>query len=99
MIIIITMWLLRRKKNKFVLNEANILSQSIEWFIEDLALSRSYYLAPPRPPPQIVSLFLSIPVCRCMVEITDGRRWKRESLVLYKSFNTLSFVLCGAPAR
>ncbi len=78
--------------------------ESIQWFIEDQAFSRSYDfdLAPSQPSSplshqQVVSLSHSS--CASPVELTDGRGgrgwWRsqiirpRESLVLYKSFNTL----------
>ncbi len=44
-------------------------AETFEWFIEDQAFSPSYDLAPLPPPPllsrqQVVSLFLSLPLCR-----------------------------------
>ncbi len=77
---------------------------SIEWFIEDQAFFRSYCSAP-RPPPSPspfskLSLFLSLPVCRRSSLLTG---WaisirRRESLALYKSFNTLCAPPSLAPA-
>ncbi len=41
-------------------------AEGIEWFVEDLAFSLSYDMAPHPPPPPFskLSLFLSLPVCR-----------------------------------
>jgi hypothetical protein len=72
-------------------------SDNIERFTENQAFSLSYDLAP-TPPPSPRQRLVSISQSSCVspVELTDGgglgrsqiRRW-RESLVLYKSFNTL----------
>jgi hypothetical protein len=77
--------------------------KSIEWFTEDQAFLRSYDSAPrlpPSPPPLSVikwPLFLSHPACRGSSLLTGegGRRRgrsqirrPRESLALYKSFNS-----------
>jgi hypothetical protein len=73
-------------------------SKSIEQFIEDLTFSPSYDLAPPPPPYPLTSQkFVPLsqsPVCRRSSLLTGegGRsqiKRRRESLVLYKSFNTL----------
>ncbi len=74
-------------------------AENIELFIDDQAFSPSYDLAPPSPTPvSKLSLFLSLPVCRRSSLLTGegGRGWersqiirRRESLVIYKSFNTL----------
>jgi len=58
-------------------------------FIEDLAFLFSYNLAPP-PPIRNMSIFLSLPVChRSRGGGMSLIILQRESLVLYKSFNTL----------
>ncbi len=79
-------------------------SESTEWFVENQAFLRPYdsapRLPPPPPPPleQVVSLSQSS--CASPDELTDckegGRGWARsqimrprESLALYKLFNTL----------
>jgi hypothetical protein len=74
-------------------------SKSIEWFIEDQSFSPCYDLAPYSPPPSPSPVSsLSPPVCRQSSLLTEegesgwGRSQiirMRESLVLYKSFNTL----------
>ncbi len=74
-------------------------SKSIEWFIEDQAISPSYDLAPQPPSSLPLSYQQLVSSCVSAVELTDGRGgsgWgrsqiirMRESLVLYKSFNTL----------
>ncbi len=78
--------------------------ESIERFIEDQPLSLSYDLAPPHPlsplsRQQVLSLCQSS--CVSPVELTNRRVGGggvckiirvRESLVLYKSFNTLCFL-------
>jgi hypothetical protein len=50
-------------------------TESIELFVEDQALMRSYDLVPPRPlPPSPVSkLSLCLGYCVSLVELTDGR--------------------------
>ncbi len=74
---------------------------SVEYFIEDLAFSPSYQLAPSPPPLSPISqlsLFLSPPVFRrpSLRRGKGGSAWgtsqiirRRETLVLYVSINTL----------
>jgi hypothetical protein len=77
-------------------------TESMEWFLEDQAFSRSYDLAPPPSPPPTPSLvsmflFLSFRVCR-RPSLLTGEGWRgwrrsqiirrRENLVFYKSFKT-----------
>ncbi len=81
-----------------------VRAESIEWFTEDQPILRSVvrFASPPTPFPlsrqQVVSLYQSF--CLSPVELTDERRGERggrrvksydarESLGLYKSFNTL----------
>jgi hypothetical protein len=78
------------------------LMQRVLYDFERTRLSRRrmIWLLPHQlhPPASILSLFLSLPVCRRSSLLTGegGRGWgrsqiirRRESLVLYKSFNTL----------
>ncbi len=82
------------------------VAESIEWLIEDQAFSPPFHLAPPHPlfPPSPFSMLDrrhrgrlrkkdNLPTVE-----TRGREWersqrRRESLFLYKSFNTLCFIL------
>ncbi len=76
--------------------------ESIKWFTENQAFWLSYDLVPPPPHPplsrhEVVSLSQSS--CLSPVQLTDRRGvrrrgrsqiiWRRESLALYKSLNTL----------
>ncbi len=77
--------------------------QSIEWFIENQAFLRTYDLAPrppPSPPPPVSKLYICLCLFLCLASRTYWReRGKgasesqiirpRESLALYKLFNTL----------
>jgi hypothetical protein len=74
------------------------LAESIECFLEDQAFSPSFDLAPP-PPLSSFSRQLARPATHEERQLATGREWgslgdgqiiRRESLVLYKSFNTLS---------
>jgi hypothetical protein len=80
--------------------------ESILWYIEDQAFSPSYYLAPRPPLPPLQSaccLSFSVFLCvafraYCRERGKGGRSQiirQRESLILYKSFNTLLFYLCS----
>ncbi len=74
---------------------------SIEWFKEDQAFSPSYDSAPHPPTSpiyrqQAVPLSQSSCMCvACQAYLREGKgvgsqiKWPRESLALYKSFNTL----------
>jgi hypothetical protein len=78
-------------------------AESIERFVEDQAFSPSCDLAPsPTPSPHVSKLSLFLSSCVSPVELIDGRKRgeglgeepnqiirRRESLVLFKSFNTL----------
>ncbi len=74
-------------------------AEGIEGFIEDQAFYLSYDLAPPPPPPSLMSAScLSISVSLCVAADRSywrerrGRSqniWRLDSLVLYKSYNTL----------
>ncbi len=78
--------------------------ESIEWFIEDQALSPSYDLVPARPPtpsPPASKFSLFFQSSYVSPSELGDERWKgegvgeepnhttRESLVLYKAFDTL----------
>ncbi len=72
--------------------------ENIEWFIESQAFSRSYYLAPRPPPPSSPVSKLDRRHTRRLRKRDNvaGGGWRKssiirpqESLVLYKSFNTL----------
>ncbi len=84
-------------------------AESIEWYVEDKALSLSYDLAPhphplPSSPVSKLSLYLSLHVRRrsslLMGEEGSGGGVRgAKSHVLYKSFNTLWVCVCvGCPA-
>ncbi len=85
-----------------------ICYMSFEWLIEDQAFSAPHDLAPsPQTPPSPVSklsLFFGLPVCRRSSFLTgeEVRRWgrsqiirqRRESLLIYKSFNIPWCIFC-----
>ncbi len=87
----------------FSLTPRTFWTESMEWFIEDQAFSSSYGLAPPPPPSPIVRKLDRRHTGRLrkrdnVLMGEGGRGWERsqflrqrESLVLYKSLNTLWF--------
>ncbi len=82
---------------------SNIQSESIEWCLEDQAFSPSYDLTPPHPLPLGSTVSFSVLLCVAGRFYGRGERrvWgrsqiiRRESLVLYKSFNTLYIQPCS----